>query len=86
MLFARLKLVHQDKCRPVTRLADFFSWEINTLLQLFVLEKNIKHSLMQDPNHPEKFVPRGAVAFFILLVVIGLVIWFGIYFLMLSRI
>ncbi|NLR58322.1 cytochrome c oxidase subunit 2A [Chitinophaga polysaccharea] len=41
---------------------------------------------MQDPNHPEKFVPRGAIAFFVLLVAIGLVIWFGIYFLMLSRI
>ncbi|WP_133811474.1 cytochrome c oxidase subunit 2A [Chitinophaga sp.] len=41
---------------------------------------------MSDSNNPEKFVPRGAVAFFALLVVIGLIIWFGIYFLMLSRI
>jgi hypothetical protein len=35
---------------------------------------------------PEKeFTPTGAIAFFILLVLLGLFIWFGIYFLMLSR-
>ena len=35
---------------------------------------------------PEKeFTPKGAIAFFILLVLLGLFIWFGIYFLMLSR-
>lgn len=34
----------------------------------------------------EKFFPSGAIAFFILLVVLCLVIWFGIYFLMLERI
>jgi len=33
----------------------------------------------------EKFVPKGAVAFFVLLVSLCLVIWFGIYFLMLNR-
>lgn len=39
-------------------------------------------------THPqeEKFTPKGAIAFFILLVLLGLVIWFGIYFLMLERI
>ena len=35
---------------------------------------------------PERFVPKGAIAFFILLVILGLIIWFGIYFLMLDRI
>jgi hypothetical protein len=35
---------------------------------------------------PEKeFTPTGAIAFFILLVLLGLFIWFSIYFLMLSR-
>ena len=34
---------------------------------------------------PEKFVPRGAIAFFILLLLLGGAIWFGIYFIMLSR-
>ncbi|HEX2608454.1 MAG TPA: cytochrome c oxidase subunit 2A [Flavisolibacter sp.] len=32
------------------------------------------------------FRPKGAIAFFLLLVFIGLIIWFGIYFLMLERI
>jgi hypothetical protein len=32
------------------------------------------------------FRPRGAIAFFVLLVLLGLVIWFSIYFLMLERI
>jgi len=33
----------------------------------------------------EKFTPKGALAFFVLLIVLCLVIWFGIYFLMLQR-
>jgi hypothetical protein len=31
------------------------------------------------------FTPKGAIAFFVLLVILGLVIWYGIYFLMLER-
>jgi hypothetical protein len=31
------------------------------------------------------FKPKGAIAFFILLVILGAVIWYGIYFLMLER-
>jgi hypothetical protein len=34
----------------------------------------------------EKFQPKGAIAFFILLVTLGLVIWYGIYLLMLDRV
>ncbi|NIG55824.1 cytochrome c oxidase subunit 2A [Chitinophaga sp. Cy-1792] len=41
---------------------------------------------MQQQENSEKFVPRGAIAFFALLITLGLIIWFGIYFLMLSRI
>jgi hypothetical protein len=33
----------------------------------------------------KKFVPKGAIAFFILLVLLALFIWFSIYFLMLER-
>jgi hypothetical protein len=33
-----------------------------------------------------KFKPRGAIAFFILLILLGMIIWYGIYFLMLDRI
>ena len=42
--------------------------------------------VLAPPDKPEqKFVPRGAIAFFILLVLLGLFIWFSIYFLMLER-
>jgi hypothetical protein len=41
---------------------------------------------MEQSQLKEKFVPKGALAFFVLLVVLCLVIWFGIYFLMLRRI
>jgi hypothetical protein len=34
----------------------------------------------------QKFVPKGAIAFFNLLVLLGLFIWFSIYYLMLSRV
>lgn len=33
----------------------------------------------------EKFIPRGAIAFFILLALLSAAIWFGIYFIMLGR-
>jgi len=31
------------------------------------------------------FKPKGAIAFFVLMVILGLIIWYGIYFLMLAR-
>lgn len=45
------------------------------------------NNMLMEPNQdfPEKFVPRGAMAFFMLLVIAALIIWFGIYFLMLYR-
>jgi hypothetical protein len=53
-------------------------------------QKNVtlffKHTLMDsNQDFPEKFVPRGAVFFFALLVALGLIIWFTIYFIMLYR-
>jgi len=54
------------------------------------------HALTQKPPGTEKpfdeeefdrnFSPKGAVAFFVLLVILGLAIWYGIYFLMLERV
>jgi len=41
---------------------------------------------MTDEQFDRNFKPRGAMAFFVLLVILGLIIWFGIYFLMLQRI
>lgn len=40
---------------------------------------------MESPPTREKFFPSGAIAFFALLIVLCLLIWFGIYFLMLAR-
>jgi len=40
---------------------------------------------MENLNQSEQFKPKGAIAFFILLIILGLIIWFGIYFLMLHR-
>lgn len=39
-----------------------------------------------DEQFDRNFKPKGAIAFFILLVILGLIIWFGIYFLMMERI
>ena len=39
----------------------------------------------QDLEFDRNFKPRGAIAFFIILVILGLIIWYGIYFLMLQR-
>jgi hypothetical protein len=39
---------------------------------------------MESPQE-KKFIPRGAMAFFILLVVLALVFWYGIYLLMIGR-
>jgi hypothetical protein len=40
----------------------------------------------KDNAFDRNFKPRGAIAFFILLVLLGMVIWYGIYFLMIERI
>ena len=39
-----------------------------------------------DPEFDKKFKPRGAYTFFIILIILGLIIWFGIYYIMLHRI
>jgi hypothetical protein len=42
--------------------------------------------LPDDPQFDQQFRPKGAITFFILLVILGLIIWYGIYFLMLERV
>jgi hypothetical protein len=49
-------------------------------LRIKKIELQMQNNIKQD-----EFQPKGAIAFFILLVVLGLLIWFGIYFLMLQR-
>jgi hypothetical protein len=39
---------------------------------------------MESPEE-KKFIPKGALAFFILLVLLALLFWYGIYFLMINR-
>ena len=41
---------------------------------------------LRPDTFDENFKPRGAIAFFVLLVILGLIIWYGIYFLMLERV
>ena len=42
--------------------------------------------LSGEPDKTEKFFfPAGAIAFFVLLVVMALLFWYGIYFLMIER-
>ncbi len=38
-----------------------------------------------DSSDEKKFYPKGAIAFFILLVLLALVFWYGIYTLMINR-
>jgi hypothetical protein len=38
-----------------------------------------------EAEFDKNFKPKGAIAFFILLIILGAVIWYGIYFLMLER-
>ena len=40
---------------------------------------------MESPQE-KKFIPRGAMAFFILLVILALLFWYGIYLLMIDRV
>jgi hypothetical protein len=40
---------------------------------------------MENEETEEKFIPRGAVAFFAVVILMSLATWFGIYLLMLAR-
>ena len=40
---------------------------------------------MQSFDPEKKFFPKGAIAFFILLVLLSLAFWYGIYYLMIQR-
>jgi Cytochrome c oxidase subunit IIa family len=40
---------------------------------------------MNNIPQEENFKPKGAIAFFVLLVLLCMVIWFGVYFVMLQR-
>jgi len=44
-----------------------------------------KAFFMESPQE-EKFIPKGAMAFFVLLVLLALLFWYGIYLLMIDRV
>lgn len=45
----------------------------------------IQRTEIPEEEFDRDFKPKGAIAFFILLILVGGLIWYGIYFLMLSR-
>lgn len=40
---------------------------------------------MENGNTDEKFLPKGAIAFFAVVLILALIIWFGIYYLLIVR-
>ena len=54
-------------------------------MEFIPTKKPISQSPDGDKQFDKDFRPKGAVAFFILLVILGMIIWYGIYFLMLER-
>ena len=57
-----------------------------------IIQEKLKLNAWEFSNKSEElsfdqhFKPKGALAFFALLVLLGMMIWFGIYILMLSRV
>lgn len=49
-------------------------------------EQDITETSIVPALEENKFYPVGAIAFFVCLVILCLVIWFGIYFIMLDRV
>jgi hypothetical protein len=49
-------------------------------------ESPSQQEIIPEEDFDRQFKPKGSFAFFILLVILGLIIWFGIYYLMLDRI
>jgi hypothetical protein len=51
------------------------------------MERTGSHALSdRDREFEASFKPTGAIAFFVVLVILGLIIWYAIYFLMLERV
>ena len=48
-------------------------------------QRNVKKTFMESPQE-KKFIPKGALAFFILLVILTLLFWYCIYLLMIARV
>jgi hypothetical protein len=58
----------------------------NVELKLAILPGEIDTAKIADQHFDKKFKPTGALAFFVLFMILGLIIWYGIYIIMLERI
>ena len=67
----------------VTKLKQMHMESIET--KKTTLTEPAQAPVFNEAEFDRNFKPKGAIAFFILLVILGLVIWYGIYFLMLAR-
>lgn len=45
----------------------------------------LKPPYTAEEQFDKRFKPKGAIAFFVLLIILGLIIWFGIFIIMLNR-
>ncbi|HEY0751985.1 MAG TPA: cytochrome c oxidase subunit 2A, partial [Chitinophagaceae bacterium] len=57
----------------------------NKIIDMELIENKSTTEQIPVTPHTGEFKPKGAVAFFLVLILIGLIIWFGIYFIMLAR-
>jgi len=64
------------------RIRGIPSWLVDKSADTFVHSYKIKS--METPDE-KKFYPKGAIAFFIALILLSLAFWYGIYFLMIDR-
>jgi hypothetical protein len=48
--------------------------------------ENLRPELLSEEEFDRNFKPKGAIAFFVLLVLLALIIWYGIYLIMAARI
>lgn len=48
--------------------------------------ESLSSDALSEQEFDRTFKPRGAIAFFILLVLLGIIIWYGIYLIMAERI
>ena len=54
-------------------------------MEVTEVKRDAPPAAFDEAAFDRQFKPKGAIAFFVLLVILGLVIWYGIYFLMLAR-
>ena len=64
---------------------EYFESSFAEIVQDTFVSEMSKTTNMESPNE-EKFIPKGAMAFFILLVILALLFWYGIYLLMIDRV